>query len=248
MTQTLSMSGLAELLRKPLRSQPEGVKRAARELWTEMRLARASRHSARAFGALNGRSGLKVHLGCGVDVRTGWVNVDLFLGPAPTIDPVKRPHTVLIIHDLRAGLPLAEGSCDLIYSSHFFEHLSFPQGLRLMQDCYRALRRDGTFRIVLPDFGKCFDAYLRKDADFFALLDEHRLLNAFEPKYRTLVDYINYVVYQYGEHLAIYDEEKVSHILRTIGYRAVVRSEHQSGMDPESDLRRRYSFYVEATK
>lgn len=242
------MRGIRQLLSKPLRSQPEGVKRAARALWTEMRLARAGRNSAKAFRALGRRTGLKVHLGCGTDVRSGWVNVDLFLGPAPPIDPANQPDALLIIHDLRAGLPLVEGSCDLIYSSHFFEHLTFSQGARVMQDCYRALRPGGTFRIILPDFAKCFDAYLRKDADFFSLLDERMLINGFDPKYRTLADYINYVVYQYGEHVAIYDEEKIAHVLRTIGYRTVVHSEHQPGMDPESELRRRYSFYAEATK
>ena len=248
MTQVLSMSGIGQLIRKPLRAQPEGIKRAARQLWTEVQLARAGRHSRSALRALHGRNGLRVHLGCGVDIRTGWVNVDLFLGPRPRIDPVQQSDTLLIIHDLRAGLPLPEGSCDLVYSSHFFEHLSFAHGLRLMQDCYRGLRSGGIFRVVLPNFAKCFDAYLRQDAQFFALLDEHRLLNRFDPRYRTMVDYVNYAVYQYGEHVAIYDEEKVMRILSAIGYRTVVRSEHQPGMDPESELRRRYSFYVEATK
>jgi predicted SAM-dependent methyltransferase len=176
------------------------------------------------------------------------VNVDLFVGPPPAIDPVSQPDTLLIVHDLRDGLPLEAQSCEIIYSSHFFEHLSFAHGLKLMTDCYRALRPGGIFRLVLPDFRKSFDAYVRNDAAFFALLDDHRLLSRFDPDSRTFVDYVNYIVYQYGEHVAIYDEEKVAHILRRLGYRTVVTSQHQPGMDPDNDLRRKYSFYIEATK
>lgn len=248
MNRAIPMSPLSALFRKPLRSQPDGVKAAARHLATEMKLARASRGSRKAFASLRGGTGLQVHLGCGPDVRTGWVNVDLFLGRPPSIDPVKQPDTLLIVHDLRNGLPLDEGSCDIVYSSHFFEHLSFADGLKLMKDCHRALRPGGTFRIVLPDLRKCFDAYLRKDSEFFAPLDKHGLLSRFDPQCRTLVDYVNYAVYQYGEHLAIYDEEKVAQTLKLLGYGSVSRSEHRPGIDPDAELRRRYSFYIEAIK
>lgn len=248
MTRATAMSPLASLLRKPLRSQPAGVKAAVRQLLTELRLARAARGSRKAFAALRGRTGLKVHLGCGPDIRPGWVNVDLILGPAPRIDPAAQPDTFLIVHDLRDGLPMDEGSCDIIYSSHFFEHLSLAHGMKLMKDCYRALRPGGTFRIVLPDFRKSFDAYLRRDADFFSTFDDHDLLSRFDSESRTFVDYVNYLVYQYGEHVAIYDEEKITHVLKGLGFRGVEASEHRPGMDPDNVLRRKYSFYTEATK
>ena len=247
MTRATAMP-ISSLLRKPLRSQPAGVKAAARQLMAELKLARACRGSRKAFAGLRGRTGVKVHLGCGPDVRTGWVNVDLFLGTPPPIDPVKQPDTVLIVHDLREGLPLEAGCCDIIYSSHFFEHLSFAHGLKLMTDCYRALRLGGVFRIVLPDFRKAFDAYVRHDVPYFSMLDQHQLLSRFDPENRTFVDYINYVVYQYGEHVMIYDEEKVTHVLKRLGYGDVSPSEHRQGMDPDNELRRKYSFYIEATK
>ena len=248
MTRATAMSPLSALFRKPLRSQPAGVKAAVHRLLAELKLARATRGSRKAFAALRGRTALKVNLGCGPDIRTGWVNVDLILGPAPRIDPASQPDTFLIVHDLREGLPLEAESCQLIYSSHFFEHLSFADGLKLMTESYRALSPGGIFRIVLPDFGRSFDAYLRKDADYFAVLDDHRLLSRFDPEFRTFVDYINYVVYQYGEHVTIYDQEKITHVLKGLGYRSVAVSEHRQGIDPDNVLRRKYSFYVEATK
>src|SRR5690349_17025129 len=44
-----AMASLSNLIRKPLRSQPDGVKAAARQLMTEMKLARASRAAPKAF-------------------------------------------------------------------------------------------------------------------------------------------------------------------------------------------------------
>ena len=242
------MPAISQLLRTPLRRQPQAVRLAARRLWDEMRIARITRKYEKAFESLRGRTGLKVHLGCGPDIRTGWINIDLLLGPLPRIDPAQQPDTMLIVRDLRTGLPLDEGSCEVIYSSHFFEHLSFADGIRLMTDCHRALRAGGVFRIVLPDFGKAFEAYLRRDAEFFAPLDERALLKPFDGPYRTLVDYVNYSVYQYGEHVAIYDQEKLDHVLRTVGFARVSRSEYQHGVDIDSEIRRRYSFYTEAIK
>jgi predicted SAM-dependent methyltransferase len=241
-------SSIKQLLRRPLRPRSKGVNEAAGRLWVEKELAWACRGSAREFAALRGRRGMKLNLGCGRDLRTGWVNVDLFQGAAPPIDPAKQPDTLLIRHDLRAGIPLEEGSCDLIYSSHFFEHLSFADGRKLMADCYRALRPGGVFRIVLPDFRKCFDAYLRNDADFFRLLDEHKLLDTFDPQHRTLIDYVNYYCYQFGEHVAMYDPEKLAKVLGAMGFRTVEPSTHQPDLDPGIDLRRHFSFYTSATK
>ena len=235
-------------LRRPLRGQGEAVKRAARRLLAELRIARRSRAATRQFEALRGRQDLRVHLGCGDDIRSGWVNIDLFDGGRKSSTPAPRPQTIIISHDLRLGLPLEDSSCELIYSSHFFEHLSFADGARLMRDSCRALRRGGVFRAALPDFRADFEAYLRGDESFFAPLDEHGLMRGFDPRHRTFVDYLNYCVYQYGEHVAIYDQQKMIRVLLDVGFEKATESGFRPDLDPHSDLRRRYSFYVEAVK
>jgi len=239
---------MGRVLRRPLRCQPEAVKQAARRLIAELRIARNSRGALRMFESLRGREHLSVHLGCGGDIRSGWVNIDLFDRGRPPLVPAAQPQTVVISHDLRLGLPLDESTCDLIYSSHFFEHLSFANGARLMRDCHRALRSGGIFRAALPDFRADFEAYLRGDDRFFAPLDEHGLMHGFEPRHRTLVDYVNYCVYQYGEHVAIYDEQKMIRVLLDVGFTTAAPSSFRPDVDPHSDLRRRYSFFVEAVK
>lgn len=181
-------------------------------------------------------------MGCGPHLKSGWINIDLTDSP---------PHTngaTFINYDLRRGLPLEEGSAALIYSSHFFEHLEYSQGVRLMRDCYRALCPGGTFRISLPDFKTSFAAYLRGDATHFDLYDIHAVMPDLEPGTESIVDHINYAVYQYGEHKCIYDEEKMIALLRKVGFQLVAESSFQPEIDPDEPLRQRHSFYVEAVK
>jgi predicted SAM-dependent methyltransferase len=202
-----------------------------------------SLNSKRAFARIPDQRPVKLHLGCGSDLRDGWVNIDL---PPLSGYQKRTTRTLFIAYDLRRGLPMPDNSCDFIYSSHFWEHLDNDDGVRLMQDCYRCLRPGGIFRIVLPDFAKAFAAYLRGDEHYFHLIEPEAL--HVSPETVTLVDYIHYSVYQYGEHRRIYDEEKLSKLLGWIGYQTVHLSEFQPGIDVDNPLRRSYSLYFEASK
>src|SRR5262245_65634413 len=87
------------------------LKVAVLNLWTELRIFQTYRRSARRFKMLQGRRGLKIHLGCGDDIRPGWINIDLSLKKNDTY----RSDAIFISHDLRTGLPLEEQSCHYIY-------------------------------------------------------------------------------------------------------------------------------------
>jgi SAM-dependent methyltransferase len=234
-------------------SLPKPVQRAVRNLSSEVRIARMMKKPVEQLGRLSGKRGLKVNLGCGSDVRPGFVNIDLDRRGNDIGDVDLHPDTYLINFDLRLGLPLEVGSCDFIYSSHFFEHLPYQDGVRLMRDSYRALRFGGVFRIALPNLKLDFDAYLRGDDEILGAYDplelgDPHLASVVEAGMMTRVDWINYGVYQSGEHMYIYDEEKVSTLLRRSGFHTVASSSYQEGIDIDEPLRRDYSFYVEAVK
>ena len=241
---------LRAIARKLLATQPAAVQAAARNLLNEMRLARAVRRSGRQFRELRNRKELKVHLGCGGELKSGWVNVDLNLnGLVPPMTPEHAPDTMFILYDLRSGaLPLDDESCALFYSSHFMEHLEYREGVLLMRDCHRMLRPGGIFRAGLPHFRNAFRAYLDANQQFFDLIDLRQWLPDREPETLSLVDYVNLGVYQWGEHKCIYDEEKIRLVLRRIGFRSADIVPYQEGLDPGNEIRQRYSFYVEAVK
>jgi predicted SAM-dependent methyltransferase len=233
------MHGLRRRIKQQLLPRDEGLIGATRNLATELRI-KCTRSSHKPFLVLRGRRDLHVNLGCGGDIRSGWINVDLGLG----YKPVLTGDRIFIPFDLRRGLPLAPGSCSFIYSSHFFEHLEFPQGQRLFADCFRALRPGGQLRLALPDYRLLFGAYVAGKRDVFDLLT-HEID---EPEHALLADYMTYIVYQHGEHRCIYDEERIAHVLRSTGFQRVECSSYQPGMDNDNALRRRYSFYTQAVK
>jgi predicted SAM-dependent methyltransferase len=238
---------LTQVLWALVQSHPSiPLQRAVAALITEARIAQASKRSAKAFAALSGQRDLKVHLGCGQDMRPGWMNIDL-------LDPeTERPTTgaVFIQYDLRLGLPLPNECARTIYSSHFFEHLEYEQTVKLLRDCYRSLQPDGVFRIALPNFKSLFRAYLEGDEAQLDLLIPRlppRIRNA-APDAVTIIDHISHGVLEYGQHKHLYDEEKVVALLEVMGYRSVNASTFQSEIDVDNPLRRQYSFYVEAVK
>ena len=232
---------------------PEPVREAVLNLRDEVDLAAKSDESEARLRKLAEQKNLKLHLGAGGDIKAGWVNLDLAFKPSPKRRRARSdPETALVEYDLRRGLPLPEGSCEYIYSSHFFEHLEYRNGLRLMRDCHRALRPGGVFRVALPTFKGLFSRYLQSDEEsgLSPALSKQilKLLPDLEPGTERMVDWVNYGVYQRGEHRYIYDENKVVLLLRGIGYGSVEESRYEEGMDPDTEARRKYSFYVQAVK
>jgi len=230
--------------------QSLSVRRATRNLWGEFVTLRGAKNAVHQFDALQNKRGLKLHLGCGSDVKMNWVNIDSFVLPKLTDEAAQDGKTAAIQYDLRQPLPLAPESCQYVYSSHFFEHLYGEDGYRLMQDCYRFLEPNGVFRITLPDMKRSFKAYIENDEQYFDLLKQ-KLGHSITPPYQkeaTLADYVNYVVYQHDEHKTIYDVEKLTKMLTQIGYRSVNESQYKPDIDPNDPVRVAYSFYVEAVK
>jgi predicted SAM-dependent methyltransferase len=203
----------------------------------------AIKPSAKIWQSLGQTGAIKIHLGCGADVRNGWINIDLLLS-APAKFDTTQPNTACISYDLRNGLPAPDGCASYIFSSHFFEHLEYWHGRKLLQDCYRAMRHDGVFRIVLPDYKRFFRAYLEGDRAFF----EPLRYGLVEHETATLGDFMTYVVYQFGEHKTIYDVERLVTVLKNVGFRQVYETSFDPSIDVGNDLRQKYSFYVEAIK
>jgi predicted SAM-dependent methyltransferase len=64
--------------------------------------------------------------------------------------------------DVRQGMPFNTGSVDLIFSSHFLEHLTYKEGLTFLRDCRRVIKPDGALRIMVPDAHLLTDMYIRE--------------------------------------------------------------------------------------
>lgn len=94
---------------------------------------------------------MNVNLACGGVYVTGagWLNLDY----SSASSAVKSAN-------LLGRLPLADGTADLVYSSHFLEHIPLEQVGPFLQECLRILKPGGVLRLVLPDLENLCRIYL----------------------------------------------------------------------------------------
>lgn len=95
-----------------------------------------------------GRSGL-VNLGCGRRFHPDWLNFDLGTENAH----VRR-------WDLTQGIPLPDGSQDVVYSSALLEHLEPELAENLLREAWRVLKVGGLCRVGVPDTENICRLYL----------------------------------------------------------------------------------------
>lgn len=178
---------------------------------------------------------MKIHLGCGNRLKDDWMNVDMLDIQAPNY----------MRHDLRNGMPVLPQQAEIVYSCHFWEHLSDEEGTRLLRAAHAALRPGGLFRMALPNFKTMVKAYVDDDWKFFDVLD----WNAFSDRStRSLIDVCSYGVYQFGEHKSIWDSAKAVKVLQRAGYSNCHEVPYNYGFEPQDEARERYTFVVEGTK
>jgi SAM-dependent methyltransferase len=190
---------------------------------------------------------VKINLGSGpVLGRDGWLNIDIAEGADLRVD-------------LSLGLPFSSGSIARIYSSHFFEHLYYPDIRRLLAECWRVLSPGGDISICVPDARKFIEAYLSRDYELVTLESGQSisvprfLLSPAEAIYRqalvqtgSAIDWLNYIAYSNSEHKYMFDSENIVAHLGMAGFgQAVLRD-----FDPllDHDYGRQASIYARAIK
>lgn len=97
---------------------------------------------------LKGDGKLKLNLGsCMTCFHHGWQNLDVLdLGQWAQQYGYQYQRC-----DLRAGLPYATGTVDLLFAHHVLEHFTYEEGLNLLRECRRVLKPEGAMRLAVPD-------------------------------------------------------------------------------------------------
>jgi predicted SAM-dependent methyltransferase len=133
------------------------VRKAARLLQQELGVQQRHRASVRRARNLQFDGNLQLNLGCGLNLKPGWVNIDL--GKFADLQL-----------DLREPFPFPDNSAAFIYSEHVFEHFSYPEEAgHILSESLRVLRPGGVFSIGVPDSEMAIGAYGNEDNDFFRI-------------------------------------------------------------------------------
>jgi predicted SAM-dependent methyltransferase len=190
-----------------------------------------SRVRARRY---RGRTDLKLNLGCGPKVKAGWIDADA------------NPDADLHL-DLRRTLPFADGSCAVVYSEHFFEHLDYPDtAMEFLRECRRVLGPHGVLSLGVPDVVPALRACL-KDIDGGVTDVEPQ---PYHPAWcRTPMDQTNFLfrqnyVHWLHEHRYAYDFDTLAKRLAEAGFVAIRRRDYDPALD--SADRALGTVYVEA--
>jgi predicted SAM-dependent methyltransferase len=196
-----------------------GLRDAKNRMLAELGIFRRHRESCRTLRReFADRQNLRLHLGCGPKVKAGWVNLDLH----PAAD-----HFL----DLREPLPFADGSCEAVYSEHFFEHIGYPEPARtLLADYFRVLQPGGRLSIGVPDGALALRAYGGSDPEHYFQISKERWHPAWA---QTPMEQINYLFRQDGEHRFIYDERTLGEAMQKAGFHKVARRAFDPALDSE---------------
>lgn len=177
------------------------------------------------------RHHLRLHLGCGSKIKTGWINIDF------------SSHADLSL-DMREPLPFRDSCCSIIYSEHFLEHLSYPvQAAGFLKECYRILEPGGVFSVGVPDTQWPLKGYLEQSTeDYFRIAKD-----IWHPQWcRTKMEHINYHFRQDDDHRFAYDLQTLNTALSDAGFENMERREFDPLLDSED--RRLGTIYVNASK
>lgn len=193
--------------------------------------------------ALPGSDSVKVNLGCGLAVASGWWNVDASLNALIAGWPSflhrityrasgssryyseEQYRTLLrenrfVHHDLGDSIPFQSSTVDYVYTSHFLEHLFEKEGAQLLREACRVLRPGGTIRVCVPDLAYAVELYRQGH------------------KEQMLRDY--FFVEDMGSYLArhkyMYDFELLSKVLLAAGFQDVTRCGYRQGTVPDIEL------------
>lgn len=150
---------------------------------------------------LQGQRHLKLHLGCGDRLLPGWVNIDI--GPMADLQL-----------DLRDPLPLPAGCAQVIYASHYLEHLDYRREVPpFLEECRRLLEPGGVLRLVVPGVEQVLRAYATENDAFFA--EQAKIQPAW---CETRLEHVMYTVHMEGRHKFGYDYETMAKVLAAYGF------------------------------
>jgi predicted SAM-dependent methyltransferase len=131
--------------------------------------------------------------------------------------------------NLSRGLPFPDSRVKQIYSSHFFEHLTFNQGQAMLKECLRVLVRGGTLSVCVPSARPYLEAYCSGKG-----MDKEKFIT-WAPAWNdtTEIDYVNYTAYMDGDHQYMFDEENLLAVLSKAGFRNARPREFDPTLDRE---------------
>ncbi|MDJ0902261.1 MAG: methyltransferase domain-containing protein [Xenococcus sp. MO_188.B8] len=180
-----------------------------------------------------------LHLGCGPNHFSGWINADFFLKPIIDVFSLK-PDWML---DLRYPLKCDDNVWDGVFSEHVIEHLYPHEVLNLLRELNRTMKPGSWLRITVPD--------LRKYIQYYCDKSDQSLEQRFSEEWNTGCEAISSLTQNYG-HFSAWDSQLLELFFAKAGFTNIKEVAFRQGTDKvllmESEGRRWETLYMEAQK
>lgn len=173
-----------------------------------------------------GDTSLKLNIGSFITMfHHNWINIDIC-----KCQPFADAHKFKFVeHDVTHGLPCTNDSVDLIYTSHFLEHLSYEQGAKFLKDCYRAMKPGAVMRILVPNAATLIETYAFPD--IVEELDKFDCLNSGAAAAPTSMSKLWNLMC--AGHSALYDAETLNKTLKAAGFKNIERMAFRQSMSKQ---------------
>ena len=159
----------------------------------------------------------------------------------------------IIVYDLSKGIPFDSDSIDVVYHSHFLEHLERDAAKLFLKEVRRTLKPNGIQRIVVPDFEQLCKEYLdhicycEENHDAFKNHDNYikNIIEQIVRKegvgtqkqkhiFRYLENFIRGDVKKRGEtHQWMYDRFNLKSLLAELKFKNIIVHKYYSSSIPE---------------
>lgn len=212
---------------------------------------------------------MKVNLGSGPTITEGWINLDkswnIYLSKFPTVKRVlyrlglisesafqaRWQEKNILKCDVTKRLPFESEQVDFVYCSHLLEHLTYDDARKVCQEAYRILKKNGIFRVVVPDLKLYAKKYIEDDRSFFEK-SEKPMADLFLESLclEGLHDCPTIEKILYSLHKYMYDAESLTFLLRSTGFYSIRVCNFREGLCPDLEKieNRMRSVYIEAQK
>lgn len=152
----------------------------------------------------------KLHLGCWRNILDGWLNTDL------------QPYTQEVFQlDVTKKFPFEDDTFDYILSEHMIEHIPYNNGLYMIKECLRVLKKNGKIRVSTPNFQFLLDLYSNERTqlqnDYIKWTTDEFI---WKTPYYSPIFVINNFVRDWW-HQFIYDEKTLYNLLKIIWFQNI---------------------------
>ncbi|WP_425470044.1 class I SAM-dependent methyltransferase [Streptomyces tateyamensis] len=192
-----------------------GLARTLRAALREVELSRYHRATQRAFPDSPDEQPTKIQIGGGSHQLDGFFNIDL----VPPAD---------FLWDVREGIPLRDGTVELLFNEHFLEHIDYPRSAKgFAREAFRVLAPGGQIITGVPDAAHVLNRYPAAPAETGEMVERWYSKRTCRQDVNTYLDLVNLVFRDqdddpnYTPHLWAYDFEKLVQLFTEAGFTTV---------------------------